>query len=82
MGFLELKGLTKRYGTAAVVKDVSLSVEKGQLCACWGLGCGKTTTLRLIAGFVEPDEGEISVGGRRASPRPAPARRPSAATCR
>ncbi|MEJ5988545.1 ABC transporter ATP-binding protein [Ramlibacter sp. PS3R-8] len=68
MGFLELKGLTKRYGSAAVVKDVSLSVEKGQLvCLLGPSGCGKTTTLRLIAGFVEPDEGEISVGGRRVS---------------
>jgi iron(III) transport system ATP-binding protein len=68
MGFLELKGLTKRYGSAAVVKDVSLSVEKGQLvCLLGPSGCGKTTTLRLIAGFVEPDGGEIRVGGRRIS---------------
>ena len=68
MGFLELQGLTKRYGSAAVVKDVSLSVEKGQLvCLLGPSGCGKTTTLRLIAGFVEPDGGEIRVGGRRIS---------------
>jgi iron(III) transport system ATP-binding protein len=68
MGFLELKGLTKRYGAAPVVKDVSLSVEKGQLvCLLGPSGCGKTTTLRLIAGFVEPDAGEIRVGGRRVS---------------
>lgn len=68
MGFLELKGLTKRYGAAAVVKDVSLSVEKGQLvCLLGPSGCGKTTTLRLIAGFVEPDGGEIRVAGRRVS---------------
>jgi len=68
MGFLELKGLTKRYGTAAVVNEVSLSVEKGQLvCLLGPSGCGKTTTLRLIAGFVEPDGGEIRVGGRRVS---------------
>jgi iron(III) transport system ATP-binding protein len=68
MGFLELKGLTKRYGTAAVVNEVSLSVEKGQLvCLLGPSGCGKTTTLRLIAGFVEPDGGEIRVGGRRLS---------------
>jgi iron(III) transport system ATP-binding protein len=40
MGFLELKGLTKRYGSAAVVKDVSLSVEKGQLvCLLGPSGC-------------------------------------------
>ncbi len=68
MGFLELQGLTKRYGAAAVVKDVSLSVDKGQLvCLLGPSGCGKTTTLRLIAGFVEPDAGEIRVGGRRLS---------------
>jgi iron(III) transport system ATP-binding protein len=68
MGFLELKGLTKRYAGAAVVKDVSLSVEKGQLvCLLGPSGCGKTTTLRLIAGFLEPDDGEIRVGGRRIS---------------
>jgi len=65
MGFLQLSGLTKRYGSAAVVKDVTLSVEKGQLvCLLGPSGCGKTTTLRLIAGFVEPDAGEIHVGGR------------------
>ena len=68
MGFLELKGLTKRYGPAAVVNDLSLSVDKGQLvCLLGPSGCGKTTTLRLIAGFVEPDAGEIHVGGRRVS---------------
>jgi iron(III) transport system ATP-binding protein len=68
MGFLELKGLTKHYGAAPVVKDVTLSVEKGQLvCLLGPSGCGKTTTLRLIAGFVEPDGGEIRVGGRRVS---------------
>jgi iron(III) transport system ATP-binding protein len=68
MGFLELQGLTKRYGTAPVVKELSLSVEKGQLvCLLGPSGCGKTTTLRLIAGFLEPDAGEIRVGGRRVS---------------
>ena len=65
MGFLELKGLTKRYAGAAVVNDVSLSIEKGQLvCLLGPSGCGKTTTLRLIAGFLEPDAGEIRAGGR------------------
>ena len=68
MGFLELQGLTKRYGTAPVVKELSLSVDKGQLvCLLGPSGCGKTTTLRLIAGFLEPDAGEIRVGGRRVS---------------
>jgi iron(III) transport system ATP-binding protein len=62
---VELKSLTKRYGTAAVVDDVSLHIEHGNLvCLLGPSGCGKTTTLRLIAGFVEPSEGEILVGDR------------------
>src|SRR5258706_5494548 len=68
MGFVELSGLTKRYRGAPVVNDVSLSIGKGQLvCLLGPSGCGKTTRLRMIAGFVEPDAGEISVGGRRIS---------------
>ena len=65
MGFVQLSGLTKRYGSQTVVSDVSLSIEKGHLvCLLGPSGCGKTTTLRLIAGFLEPDAGEIHVGGR------------------
>jgi iron(III) transport system ATP-binding protein len=65
---VELKSLTKRYGTAAVVDDVSLLIEHGKLvCLLGPSGCGKTTTLRLIAGFVEPSEGEIRVGDRLVS---------------
>ncbi len=62
---VELRGLTKRYGNAAVVDDVSLHIEHGHLvCLLGPSGCGKTTTLRLIAGFVEPSAGEIRVGDR------------------
>jgi iron(III) transport system ATP-binding protein len=62
---VELRGLTKRYGSAAVVDDVSLNIEHGHLvCLLGPSGCGKTTTLRLIAGFVEPSEGEIRVGDK------------------
>jgi iron(III) transport system ATP-binding protein len=65
MAFLELKGLTKRYGALTVVDHVDLVVEKGNLvCLLGPSGCGKTTTLRLIAGFNDPDAGEIRVGGR------------------
>src|SRR6185369_13308031 len=68
MSFLELTGLTKRYGSLAVVKDITLAIDKGQLvCLLGPSGCGKTTTLRLLAGFLEPDGGEIRVGGRRIS---------------
>jgi len=60
--------LTKRYGTAAVVDNISLTIEHGHLvCLLGPSGCGKTTTLRLIAGFVEPSAGEIRVGERLVS---------------
>ncbi len=68
MSFLELNGLTKRYGGLTVVRDVNLSIARGLLiCLLGPSGCGKTTTLRLIAGFAEPDGGEVRVGGRTVS---------------
>jgi iron(III) transport system ATP-binding protein len=60
---VELRALTKHYGSHAVVDNVSLTIEHGRLvCLLGPSGCGKTTTLRLIAGFVEPSGGEIRVG--------------------
>ncbi len=62
---VELRSLSKRYGPAKVVDDVSLKIEHGRLvCLLGPSGCGKTTTLRLIAGFIEPSAGEILVGDR------------------
>jgi iron(III) transport system ATP-binding protein len=62
---VELRGLTKRFGSLAVVDDVSLRIDHGQLvCLLGPSGCGKTTTLRLIAGFLEPSDGAIHVGDR------------------
>ncbi len=70
MASVELRGLTKHYGSVAVVDNVSLHIEHGLLvCLLGPSGCGKTTTLRLIAGFVEPTGGEISVGDRVVSSR-------------
>jgi iron(III) transport system ATP-binding protein len=65
---VDLRNLTKRFGSLAVVDDVSLRIDHGQLvCLLGPSGCGKTTTLRLIAGFLEPTDGEIHVGDRLAS---------------
>jgi iron(III) transport system ATP-binding protein len=65
---VELRGLTRRFGSLAVVDDVSLRIDHGQLvCLLGPSGCGKTTTLRLIAGFLEPSAGEIHVGDRLVS---------------
>src|SRR5204862_239259 len=65
---VELRGLTKRFGSHAAVDNVSLRIDHGQLvCLLGSSGCGKPTTLRLIAGFLEPSDGEIHVGDRLVS---------------
>ena len=65
MSSVELRGLTKRFGSQTVLDRVSLTVPHGQLiCLLGPSGCGKTTALRLIAGFMEPTEGEIALGER------------------
>src|SRR6201988_4165099 len=65
---VELRGLTKRFGSLAAVDAVSLLIEHGRVvCLLGPSGCGKTTTLRLIAGFLEPTAGEIHVGARLVS---------------
>src|SRR3984957_13128435 len=63
---LELDGLEKRFGDTVAVADVSFSVLKGEFVAIMGAsGCGKTTTLRMIAGLDKPTAGEIRLWGRR-----------------
>jgi len=61
---LRASGVTKRYGERTVVSELSLAVEPGTLASLVGPnGCGKTTTLSMIAGLKTPDEGRISVSG-------------------
>ncbi|MBL8172488.1 MAG: ABC transporter ATP-binding protein [Blastocatellales bacterium] len=65
-GLLELAAVTKRFAGRAAVENVSLTVAAGEIIALLGAsGCGKTTTLRLIAGLETPDAGEIRLGGER-----------------
>jgi len=65
---LELDGLGKAYDGTAVIRDLSLSVRDGELLTLLGpTGCGKTTTLRLIAGLERPDDGTVSLAGEPVS---------------
>ncbi len=64
MSAVEVSGVTKRYGETAALDDVSLDFADGSFCSLLGAsGSGKTTLLRAIAGFIEPDSGEITIGG-------------------
>ena len=57
---LVIERLEKRFGNVAALKSLSLRVEEGELISLLGpSGCGKTTTLRCVAGFEQPDAGEI-----------------------
>jgi ABC-type Fe3+/spermidine/putrescine transport system ATPase subunit len=62
---LRLEGITKAYGDTLAVEDVSLLVRRGEFLTLLGAsGCGKTTLLRIIAGFLAPDHGSVSFEGR------------------
>ena len=62
---LELKQITQAYGQQLVVKELSLTLERGEIgCLLGASGCGKTTVLRTIAGFEPLLEGEILVDGK------------------
>jgi ABC-2 type transport system ATP-binding protein len=63
-GMLELKGITKKFSIFPVVKDVSFSVRPGEVLGYLGPnGAGKTTTIRMLAGLLEPTDGEILLDG-------------------
>ena len=61
---IALEGVSKRFGKAVAVRDVSLAICEGAFFSLLGpSGCGKTTTLRMIAGFEVPDEGRVLLQG-------------------
>lgn len=64
---VEFRHVTKRFGSLTAVDAVDLRVQKGEfLCLLGPAGCGKTTSLRLMAGFEQPDEGKVMLDGRDA----------------
>ena len=68
---VRLEGISKSYGNQQVVRDVSLRIRQGEFFTFLGpSGCGKTTLLRMIAGFVEPDEGSIYLDDQRVNQVP------------
>jgi iron(III) transport system ATP-binding protein len=67
-GMICTHGISKRFGDVVAVRDSNLCVERGEFVALLGpSGCGKTTLLRLIAGFEQPDAGEIALEERPVS---------------
>ena len=69
---LSIENLTAHYGTTKVLEDLTMHIAAGELVSLLGAsGCGKTTTLRLIAGFLDPTAGKITLGGRDLTKLPA-----------
>ncbi len=62
--YLELKEINKSFGEKKVVQDLNIQIHEGEiLCLLGASGCGKTTTLKMIGGFLTPDSGEILLEG-------------------
>lgn len=61
---IEVRHLTKYYGTLKALEDVSFTVKKGEVVGFLGPnGAGKTTTMRIICGYLSPTDGTVKVGG-------------------
>lgn len=68
---LEVRNVSKRFGSTEVLKNISLNLASGEFLTLLGeSGSGKTTLLRLIAGFEQPSSGEIWMGGERLDTQP------------
>ena len=63
---VELDNVTKRFDKFTAVESINLDIGEGEFLAIMGSsGCGKTTTLRMLAGLDQPTEGEIRLNGQR-----------------
>ncbi|MEM1364907.1 MAG: ABC transporter ATP-binding protein [Pseudomonadota bacterium] len=74
--FIEFRNVTKRFGDAVAVSDLSLNIyEREFFCLLGPSGCGKTTLMRMLAGFEAPTQGEVWLDGQNLSAVP-PHKRP------
>ena len=61
---IEIRNISKSFGDKCILNNVSISVKRGEFLTLLGpSGCGKTTLLRMLAGFGQPDSGEILING-------------------
>ena len=68
---IEFKNITKMFGDFCALDNISLRIPSGAFVTLLGpSGCGKTTLMRLLAGFFEPEEGDIFIGGKRVNGLP------------
>src|SRR4051812_12352808 len=69
---VEVVNVTRRFGTVEALRDVTLTIARGEFFSLLGpSGCGKTTLLRLIAGLDFPDSGSLRLAGKNALTMPA-----------
>ena len=73
---IDIEHLSKHFGRRAAVDDISMGVEQGEIFGLVGPnGAGKTTTMRMLVTLLQPDKGEIRVGGHSVRKDPREARR-------
>jgi simple sugar transport system ATP-binding protein len=63
--FIEMRGISKRFGGVRALTDVSFSIRSGEIhCLAGENGCGKSTLIKILSGVHNPDEGEIILEGK------------------